>query len=437
MLYKRLVPPALAVVLLSALSLTVVQAEVTGSFDIDVGLIPTGTQIEATPFFVDLQSTLQLNVTLSGLTWGLNAGFGPTGIEFAILRLSTSLGALAVRDTAVFATPFFNTSATDPVTPDEIHPTSTSGSKDNNGPSFAKNRVALRLNVAGLALSNLLIFEDVDFPNPLKYINPTYNPDGVDATVDTGGRGLANQTPSLGLGDVMSVEGQTLSGVTIRSSTGLCVRPEHNVIGKRLWPKSVDPDCGTSSPLLLGFERVRVEGVSLGGATLNGEFFWSPSLASVKSALSFSLLSGTDVVLTLSSNDLTHLNLDVVRVDATSSALSFSALDLNGDLNFDLIQATLAMTLNPKRSPASLKLRGFMMAGTGLVFGKVVLSVKKDLFTYALTTVFDTAAGGTSASWNHTHFDLSAKVGTFNVELKSVVSASGLRRASVKLGVAF
>jgi len=434
---KRLTLTVLVVTLLTGLTSIVAQADVTGSFDVDIGLIPEGTQTEAAKFFVNVRSKLQVNVALSGLTLAVDTGFGTTGVEFVILRLGTTLGALAASDTFVFATPFYNTSSTDPITAEEIHPTRSPGSTTNNGPSFVKQRLTLTLNVAGLTLGHLVIFEDVDFPNPLKYINLTYNANGMDAVVDTGGRGLANQTPSFGLGDVITVEGQTLGGVTIGSSTGICVRLEHNVIKGRNWPESVDPACGTRSPLLFGFERVRVDNVKLGKATLNGELFWRPSTTLAKGALSFNVFNKADMVLTLGSNNVTQLKLDAVRVDVTSGSLRFSAFDFNGDLSFDLVQTALDVTLNPKRSPASLRLAGSTVTGRGLVFGEVALSVKKDVFTYTLATVFDTAAGGTGVSWGHTRFDLSAKVGTVNVELKSTVSASGLRRAALKFGLIF
>src|SRR3990172_7882121 len=82
------------------------KADVTGSFDIHITLSPEGTQTEAVKFFIDFQSNLQINVTLSGLTFSADLGFGTTGVEFAILGLTTNLGALAIHDDFVFAPPF-------------------------------------------------------------------------------------------------------------------------------------------------------------------------------------------------------------------------------------------------------------------------------------------------------------------------------------------
>lgn len=434
----------LLVVWLAGFTPVMAHADVTGSFGIEITLIPAGTQTAATKFFIDVQSNLQLDVTLSGLTVGVDARFGVSGIEFTTLRLTTTLGALEVFDEFVFATPFYNSSTSDPVTTDEIHPTRIQGSNVNNGPAFVKKRITLTLNVAGLTLTNLAIFEDVDFPNPLKYINPNYNPNGVDSMLDTGGRGLANQTPSFGLGDVITISGQTVSGIQISSSTGICVQLEANVIKKRSWPESVNPACGamitsggTSSSLLFDFESLKVENVTIGAITIDSEIFWRPLVTSAKSEVSFNVLGLADVVLTFESNNIANLSLDMVTVDVKSDNLSFSAFDVNGDLSFDLLKAQFSVTLNPNQSPASLKIAGLTLVGAGLVFGEVVLSVDRNPISYALTTVFDTSAGFTGIAWNFTRFNLGAETSIFNVEATSTATAVGLSQVTFRLGVLF
>src|SRR5574337_948947 len=96
---------ALALILFVGFT-AVTKADVTGSFDIHITINPEGKQTEAVRFVFDLQSNLVINVTLSGLTFGADLGFGTTGVEFAILSLNTNLGALAVNDDFVFASPF-------------------------------------------------------------------------------------------------------------------------------------------------------------------------------------------------------------------------------------------------------------------------------------------------------------------------------------------
>src|SRR5574337_35581 len=150
----------LAFLLFSGIA-AVSKADVTGSFDIHITLNPEGNQTEAVKFFIDFQSNLVVNVTLSGLTFGADLGFGVTGVEFAILSLTTNLGALAVNDDFVFATPFGCS----------LVPGTWSGQRDgaNVGPigdvGFVKKRIELELNIAGITLTNLALFEDVDFPD--------------------------------------------------------------------------------------------------------------------------------------------------------------------------------------------------------------------------------------------------------------------------------
>jgi len=249
-----------------------VRGDVSGNFDLDIVLIPDGVQTEAVKFNIDLRSNLEVNVTLSGLTLGVDAGFGNTGPEFSIANLSAALGPVTLFNQLVFATPFFNKTQAVSVSGKDLGPTVNSVTV--NGLTFVKARFGLNFDVAGFTISNLAILEDVDFPNPLTYIQPAYYTEGLDAIVDVGGTGNVNQTPTLGFGNLITLQGQTRNRVTVTGATGLCVRPQLNLIKGRSWPQSVDPGCGDL--VFFSFETLSVSGLVLFGFDVELDVTWTP-----------------------------------------------------------------------------------------------------------------------------------------------------------------
>ncbi|MGQ9478277.1 MAG: hypothetical protein ACUVRH_07340, partial [Candidatus Bipolaricaulia bacterium] len=78
---------------------------------------------------------------------------GVAGPELALFGLESPIGLLMVRDQFVFATPFIECALGT-----ACHP---------SGPMlFAKKRAAVEVVLSGLTLSNLMIFEDANFPMP-------------------------------------------------------------------------------------------------------------------------------------------------------------------------------------------------------------------------------------------------------------------------------
>ncbi len=106
---------------------------------------------------------------------------------------------------------------------------------------FIKKRVTMEMTLGGLTLWNLFMFEDVNFPSPMR-------PDpGVDYTT-------ADQV--FAVGDIIKLEGTTVSGIEISSLTTFCADleltmyyPKHqllkfiewgyNLIKKKRWLEAV------------------------------------------------------------------------------------------------------------------------------------------------------------------------------------------------------
>ena len=439
----------------------VAKADVQGSFDISIQLFPEGTQTEAVKLKIDLQSNLQVDITLSGLTFGADLGFGTTGVEFAILSLSTNLGALQVFDEFVFAEPFGCVSFAAGVGngPDTGADCSGSnvvpigaGSDENvndHAVGFVKKRIDLTLNIAGVTLNNLAIFEDVDFPDISAggtghehdhFDGSTlYNLFGVDNVVD-------NQTPTYGFGDVVSISGQTVSGITVSGSTTFCASGT-NTIKKRSWTYEVNKACtaqfgmnttalegGAKTPILFEEETLDIEGIELGSVGLDINVTFKP-LKPVNADITatFSVLDIFDVTTTFSSNNLTALSLGKITSVVSSGNFVFTLVDKGGDLKIDSTTSTLSVVLNANQNPADLTVSADTDT-TGITALQLDLGISRSGFTFSTTTKF---SGSGTLSWASTSFSFDINSDVLAVGTSLSYGPKGMSKATIDLGVVF
>ncbi len=122
-------------------------------FRLHLGMLPLTTQSESAEFNFDLEAYLNLVATWDKTAFSLEGIVGVAGPELAIFGIESPIGLLMVRDQFVFATPFIECALGT-----ACHP---------SGPMlFAKKRAAVEVVLSGLTLSNLMIFEDANFPMP-------------------------------------------------------------------------------------------------------------------------------------------------------------------------------------------------------------------------------------------------------------------------------
>ena len=178
-MFARLASSIFLIVFIGVISSPLVAADVTGTFDVDITLVPLDTQFEAVKYFFDIQSNLMANVTVSGLTYGPDLGFGTTGLEFSVLNLTANMGALTLQNKLVFATPFVSLDLSNK--PPQIIPTLKAPGVL-SGVAFVSNRLITSINVGGVTLMNEAIFEDVDFHGPFDV--PARNLDNGDQNGD-------------------------------------------------------------------------------------------------------------------------------------------------------------------------------------------------------------------------------------------------------------
>lgn len=452
---RRILSAFLALVLVAGFA-AVTKADVGGSFDLHISMQPMGTQTESVKFFFDIQSNLDITVTLSGLSIGADLGFGTTGVEFAVISLNTSLGALAVDDTFVFAMPFGSTAHPNCGGGDTGCPGNTvfpMGDGDGDGAydgaiGFVKKRIDLELNIAGITLNNLALFEDVDFPD----INGSNNHEHDHFTsgvycVSCNDSVVDNQTPTFGFGDVISISGQTVSGISVSGTTALCASGT-NTIKKRHWSWEVNKACtaqfgqtttaiegGAKTPLLFELETLDISGVEIGGINFDASLTFKPlsPLSAVISA-SFDVLDLASVDATLTSNNITNLSFAGLSITVVTGNLIIILDDDNGDLTFDGTTAIFNTTLNPNQNPADL---GIVLVtnSAGITFAQVSLGIQRGILALDTSSSF---AGSGNLAWVGTDFSLSVDYGNgFAVTADLSFSPSGLSGVDLNLGLTF
>ena len=455
---RRILSAFLALMFVATFA-TVSKADVTGSFDLNIQMIAMGTQTEAVQFNFDIQANLQVNVTLSGLTIGADIGFGTTGVEFAILNLNTSLGALQVNDQFVFAEPFACTSfpAAGQCSGENVIAI---GDGDGDGVvdravGFVKKRIGLELNIAGITLNNLAIFEDVDFPDiqgggghehdhfdGTSAGQTTYNVGAINSTVD-------DQTPTFGFGDVISVSGQTVSGITVTGSTAFCASGR-NYIKKRSFQWEVNKACtagfgngstpvegGAKSPVLFEREDLTISGVELGGISFDLTTVFIPlqPLSSTLNA-SFNLLDLADITATLTSTNITNLSFNSLSIAVTSGNLTVALVDNNGDFQFDGTSSSLSLVLNPNQNPADLTI-SLVSDANGLSSASFALGISRGILNLDTSNVF-VGDGSGNLDWAATTFVLSVDYGNgFALSAVAGFSPAGLGTVNINMGVTF
>lgn len=454
---RRILSAFLALVLVAGFA-AVTKADVTGSFDIHITMTPMGTQTEAVEFFFDIQSNLQVNVTLSGLTISADIGFGTTGVEFAIIGVNTSLGALQVDDDFVYASPFGCTSF-----PGGLggqcagQNVFVMGDGDNDGivdgaVGFVKKRIELELNIAGITINNLALFEDVDFPDInnsvfLPHEHDHFSVPGTPYFLASTDGIVDNQTPTFGFGDVITLSGQTVSGITVTGRTAFCA-DGFNTIKKRSWPWEVNKACtsqfgqdttplegGAKTPLLFEREDLIISGVEVGGVsfTISTTFRPLKPISSVITA-NFQILDLAFVSVRLTSDNITDLSLSRIVTVVSSGNLDVTLIDFGGDLQVDLLAFTLALTINQNQNPADLVI-SVVTGENGLEEAVFALGLTRGVLALDSATVF---VGNGDLTWAGTSITLSVDQGIgFVVSAGTVFTPGGMGAVEMNLGFTF
>ena len=421
---------ALAVLLAFTFYSATTKADVTGSFGVNILFAPiactnvivgpaqTPTNLadqpcERTVYRIDFETDLNINIAISGLTMGIHSHLGNTGLEDVILSFAATLGALDIADDFVFAQPFGAIIDGDGQVNYACYENAPgSGECDL---FFVKKRVSATISLGGVTFENLAILEDVNFPdcNVVPGLGCVTKPAGGTYTVED---------QAFGFGDVISITGQTPSGITVTGITGICAEQGYNLIKKHYWSYTVNPDCAAGEqapspkpPLFFDFEKIYIEGIPLAADlfidfsaecegptfacdfTVDATFTGSPIFPVITSSLYFSNISGAfafgGATLVLPAGPATFY--------------------LYYDDTFDLymVVADISTTLNPDTNPATLSVTVVGMPGIGLVAIDLGLSVQRAGLTLSTNASFS----GPPVYLSDVSVGLSAEAGVITV----------------------
>lgn len=468
-------PVAIGLALLLAVALWPYpsKADVTGSLGIRVLLnaVPCellddlgisgmpGEPCEKTFFQFEFESELSLHATISGLTLGLHSHVGTTGFEDILITFDTTLGALDITDTFVFAQPYGITPPAldndgdgktneDPfdgidndgdgvIDEDPVEPSSLPVCYEDAPGSgvcltlFVKKRVEASVTAGGLTFRNLAIIEDVHFPQPfgVKPIDAIYT----------------QQSQAFGFGDLITILGQTPSGVTFTGQTSFCISETgSNLIKKHSFAFTVNPDCvGDSATVkpsaFFDFERISITSIPVTSNLRTDLVFHCSGIITCTFTETFTL-SGAPLFSLIKSdfsfsNVLGPFSFSNVTLRMQGSMITLTLIFDPASAAVTSVSAAGTFTLNPDTNPASLSISVSGRPGTGLNSLVANLNISRSGMTvFALATF-----SGSGGALNFSSLTLRAatEASVFHLEGSTSFRLSGFAGASLRSSVSF
>ena len=386
---------ALVALLAVGTFVTTVTADVTGNFGTHISLRPQTTVSEISLIDFDIQNELNITAVISGLSTTFHTHFGIAGVEDVQLTTNATLGALDIEARLVFAR--FAFGSIDPFY-DSLH--------------FIKKIVRASIQLGGVSFTNVATFEDTN--------------------------AFISQSTAYAFGDVISLAGQTPSGVSISASAGFCMQLIPNSIKKHfaISPYSVNPDCATEPKpdLLFDFEIVNISGVPVapnvtGSATITCITINACSLVTTFAFAGGPIPFSTSFTFT----DLLSLSFGGAVINLTSGAGTLS-LEVGPDGSLGIVGVSVVAVLNPDTNPATLVLAAEAVPGVGLTDAVVQLSIQRAGLSLGITAVF---TGGPPAQFSGITFSLDVPGPLLSIEAQSTFNNAGLVLAEIWLTVVF
>jgi hypothetical protein len=373
-----------------------VQADVNGDVVLQLRLMPLDTDFEAVEFLIDFEVLSHIKWTVSGVTFGTRLAVGVAGLEHSILTVQSTLGVLDVLSESVFATPFSNgipfdidgdgiqnvndldidgdglLNLADPVpfgsfqgfiefdidkdtVPNDVDPDIDGDGILNGidstpfgtnfvvspltrpiGPTlFVKKRFTTTMNLAGFTITNLAIFEDINFTHPF----------------DSNVQSHSEEFQEFRFCNITTIVGQTVSGINIRSVTGLGADPSvPNLVKKASFQGSICQDSNEFAAALQNFafcvEQLFIDNIQVGSLKLNSrtEFRILPLTLSETITMQHGFFDDTiNVSLSLTSDDLISFSPISSSIFITSAPLSVA---FTLDPTFAMINGTATLSIN-------------------------------------------------------------------------------------------
>lgn len=318
-----------------------------GEFFVDVDMVPQTDASEFSPLLFDVVPRLSLDVTLSGLRGGLDFATGLAGMEHVVASASTALGSVDLRNDIAFAMPFGSISIGSFTF---IRPIG-------NRLLFVTERFSASASLFGITLTNLLIYEDLNFHHPFSTLplgNQVNAPKLPTYTV---------QSQSFAFGDIITLQGQVDGGALLTLRTGLSADPgESKTMKRRSFSGAVVP----SDSLEFVVETLAVRNLKIGSANLSttlridqdtGATGWQPSITANaqlpvepvgRLSVNFAVDTGVSFPVQFNSASLVFSQVPVTVSASFDNVVELSGLSISSTINLDnRASAVLQMNVSP------------------------------------------------------------------------------------------
>jgi hypothetical protein len=366
-----------------------------------VNLLPRSTSSEIELFDIDFQNNLILDATIDSITFRLDLGFGITGHEFSIASLSADLGVVSISNLIAFGTPF------DPTSMVLL-----------GGPKvFVTNRTGIEIRIGGVSIEGLFIYENTKWTHP--FLNAA---DALDAI----------QTPDYKFGALLSIEGETPSGIRLSGRAGFCADPNQvKQIKKRSFFTAA---CDDDPANKFVFESLSVSNITVAGFTISRTTEFRP-LDPISTTWTIRFLALDNISVT------TRASFDGFFMTGGFTSASFTILNDNFSIlllvnsAFSLSQVALSATI--PFDPASLSFSASITPGTGITSaGVTTLIPLMGLGNLIAVASFGSGVGGT-LQFQSASFLLSTQQDFLTLRTTALFTPTGLLLARFNIDFNF
>ncbi|MBI1729361.1 hypothetical protein HY229_01625 [Candidatus Acetothermia bacterium] len=371
------------------------KADVTGSFVTHISIHPQSTATELSVIDFDIENALNVTVVISGLSTSFHTHFGIAGIEDVILTASATLGALDLNTILVFCR--FAYGSTVPFYP-TLH--------------FCKKYVKASLSLGGVTFVNEAQFEDTNL--------------------------FINLQTAYAFGDVVTLTGQTPSGISITAQTGLCMQRIPDSIKKHfaITPYTVNPDCATTPKpdILFDFERMTVSGVPLAPGVTGSSVLSCVTINACVFTMTAKFAGGPiPFTAKFTFTDLLSLTFGGATLTLSSGSGQL-VIGITPVGTIGAVGISVVTTLNADTNPATLEIDADIAPGVGLTDAVVSFTVERAGLVLGVTATF---SGGPPALFDGITFSASVSGSALSLDATTTFTPSGMVYGEIFLTVTF
>lgn len=396
------------------------QFSVSGRYGIRVDILPVpvtlideiklDTPAELTLLKFGVENSLDLAVRFCDLLFLLDGSINIAGLERVILEMEAPLGPITIHPEMWFAVPFETVTDINHFTNWVVIPP--------GDLLFVKTRWTFETTYEGIHFENLLMLEDVNFPDPSRDFEPLFYPE---------------QSQSFRVGNILTLTAEPCPGITLTSVTTYCADSGRNRVKDHSASGRVLPDCDLCDCSQFS------ETISLHGLEYCGFPYWvslrfDPRLDPIMQLMgggSFVLydayqISGSFSFFPLSLGGLyLHLSNDCLSVTfqvADDFAFTGASLDFSADLDKSWGRMTFqgAGTISAQGALTAFSIDSTLSSGT--IAGSCGVSFSQQQDRYRLSAV------RSQLSMTMTPLQFSASI---------VFGRTGLTQATLSAGVVF